>query len=717
MNVPARILVTLALVATAACNGGNNPPPPASAGDLQVDTPAARVALRPIASCDELRDTFLDNWVEQMLVTYRPFGPIVTLPAVLEDTAVTNAPVAAVDNAAGAAPTRSPDIVGQTNLQVAGVDEADFIKADSDGNLYIAQHDKLVIADAFPPQPTMPTLATIELDGQVSGVYLYETESEKLAIAVVTPDYRNVAPAEDIAAVSTWFDWRSKTDLVIIDVSDPADPVVQRRLRLDGSLVSSRRVGSQIHLVQSFWLSAFNALSGDRLNTLFEDYRRAYNAEDDMRMQQLRDEVRGIMAGRLDFGEAQGLLPTWRSIENGVEQTPQTMSCESVYAPDVDLNHNQLLVVSSIDLGSDPVKRVAALGSGWIVHATAQDLFIVQPGSFWWWDRNQHQQSAIHHFAIGGDNPAYLSTGLVDGYVLNSFSLDYQSPQLRVATTQSLWNRSDRGDLFSTNHLFVLEDADQGAMQIKGEVRGYAENERIFSARFVGDRGYVVTFRQIDPLFSFDLSNPASPQLVGELKIPGFSNYMHPLGETHLLTIGQDGDDAGTNGNIAIKLFDVRDPANMQEVGKYTPSQTGGYSWSDANWDHHAFTWYEPAGMLAVPFSSSVFNGVNYEYRDSLLVLNVDINNDAEPVKPAGTVDHSDLLPARDCNPNAFGCDTFYHGWLARPTRSLFMTEADQHYLYSLSNIGVKAVKSDSLNVTEGSLLLPSPKGYYGIYF
>ncbi len=684
----------------ASCSGDS---PPAQSVQ-QAETPLNQVALKQAASCDELKQKFVDNWVENLLSGQRFLDLQTTVPL--------NAPtveVFAADALSGTgAGDAIPDDISQTNVQEAGVDEADSVKTDALGNLYIAQHDRLVVADAFPPQ-SMNILATLPLDGHVSGIYL--AESDNLVAALVSPRLQ-VLPLPATTAIASYIPWQQKTDLVLIDISDPANPAASKTIRIDGSLVSSRRIGSKLLLVQSIYLNPWIYASSTEVQQILDAYRQAFVADDQIRIEELQAQLHQRILDRLDFDQAEELLPVWQTLVNGVEQQRSQLGCDEVFLPEIDLDHNQLLTVTSVDLGSGDIQHVAAIGSGWITYASENDLFIVQSGLNWWWQRDQHQQSAIHHFSIAGDKPAYVSTGLVKGFVNNAFSLSYYRDHLRVATTQNLWNQADRGDVRSTNHLFVLADNASAGMDVVGAVENYADNERIFSARLLGERGFVVTFRQVDPLFSFDLSDPANPFIAGDLKIPGFSTYMHPIGDNHLLTIGRDGDATGAGDQVAVKLFDVSDLASPVEVDSYSPDLPDGYSWSQAGWDHHAFTYHDPAQMLAVPLSS--YNPLADEFFMGILVLNVDVSGG---LSLAGRIDHDDLAQQLICDAADPGCDAPFFGWLARPTRSIFMTENTDSYLYSLSNIGVKAVATDALDTTAGSLLLPDPKAFYDFYF
>ena len=207
--------------------------------------------------------------------------------------------------------------------------------------------------------------------------------------------------------------------------------------------------------------------------------------------------------------------------------------------------------------------------------------------------------------------------GAVPGVTLNQFSLDESDDGLlRVATTSGFGDQASSG-------VYSLA-ASAGNLQTIGSVTGLAPGERIYSVRFIGDRGYVSTFRQIDPLFVIDLANPAKPRVVGELKVPGFSSYLHPLDATHLLGIGRDVDpDTGRVLGLQLSIFDVGDPANPKRTATYTFEGEGWQSWSAALWDHHALSWFAQQGILALP----VQQGDWWAGSNGLVVFKVDTSS------------------------------------------------------------------------------------------
>jgi len=204
----------------------------------------------------------------------------------------------------------------------------------------------------------------------------------------------------------------------------------------------------------------------------------------------------------------------------------------------------------------------------------------------------------IHRFDIS--DPArttYEVSGRVDGHLLDQFSLDELDGNLRVATTAgSPWTD---GTQQSESFVVVLGESNGALTQI-GKVGGLGKGETIQSVRFIGDTAYVVTFRQTDPLYTIDLSDPASPKVAGELKVLGYSAYLHPISDGYLLGVGQDATAEGMTTGVQVSLFDVRDPANPTRVAKATVP--GGSS--AAEWDHRAFLWWDQADLAVIPVES-----------------------------------------------------------------------------------------------------------------
>jgi uncharacterized secreted protein with C-terminal beta-propeller domain len=224
----------------------------------------------------------------------------------------------------------------------------------------------------------------------------------------------------------------------------------------------------------------------------------------------------------------------------------------------------------------------------------------------------------------------------VDGTVLNQWSLSEHEGFLRVATTEDEF--SPEGAAASSSSVNVLTTRGTQLARV-GSVEGIGKGERIFGVRFVGDRGYVVTFRQIDPLHVIDLSEPTRPRVLGELKIPGYSAYLHPVGDGRLLGVGQDVSEDGMRLGTQVSLFDVSDPGNPKRLDQIRLDNSN----SPVEYDHHAFLYWEPKALALVPVES--YGGVkaegSVEQQSAAIGFRV-AGDDLREVGRASHTDHAD---------------------------------------------------------------------------
>lgn len=311
----------------------------------------------------------------------------------------------------------------------------------------------------------------------------------------------------------------------------------------------------------------------------------------------------------------------------------------------------------------------------------------------------------VHAFEFDTDATFanYVASGSVPGAVKNQFSLDEKDGQLRVATTENRlyttadgrWvqpssetGKPDIANPQTVSHLYVL-GLQNGWLETIGDVGALAPNETIQSVRFVGTRGYVVTFRQVDPLFVIDLAQPTAPTVLAALKIPGFSEYMHPLDDTHLLTIGRDASSTGQQRGLQLQIFDVTDGRKpiQQHVFTYDGSEYGS---SDAEWDHKAFTYFADKGLLAFPYYS-----YGQTSRSSLELFKIDLG---AGITKLGSIDHTALVSE---HPAGY-CGGYY---TPQVRRGLFM----ENVVYSISYGGVVAKDVADLAGVGAQLPLPAP--------
>jgi hypothetical protein len=349
------------------------------------------------------------------------------------------------------------------------------------------------------------------------------------------------------------------------------------------------------------------------------------------------------------------------------------------------------------------------MGGVQTIYSTADAMYLagqVWPDPMWRLGLSDEPVSLtathVHKFDLVSNPaaPAYVASGSVPGQVHNQFSLDEHDGLLRVATTDS---QSAADFTQQVNNVFVL-GRNLAALEVVGQATGLAPGETIQSARFVDDRGYVVTFRQMDPLFVLDLANPSAPTVVAEISIPGFSEYMHPIENgQYLLTVGRDGSTTGTNGDLALQIFDVRNAGAPALTHKTVlPS-----AWSEAEANHKAFTYYQ--GMLAIPVSGyDYYSG----WASRLELFSIDV---AQGIAELGAIDHTSFFNGVGELGYDYCGGAYYFG--ADVRRGVFIEDA----VYAISYGGVTAHALTNLSVPLASVPMP-PLGpndcpYYGYSF
>jgi hypothetical protein len=238
-----------------------------------------------------------------------------------------------------------------------------------------------------------------------------------------------------------------------------------------------------------------------------------------------------------------------------------------------------------LELGLTKLDSDAVMTDAQTVYASLGSVYVATNGGW------QSGDTSIHRFDINGPQGTdYRASGQVPGDLLNQFSLSEDKGMLRAATTGSSGSESQ-------SYVTVLATR-SGRLEKVGQVGGLGRGERIYAVRFIGDRGYVVTFRQTDPLYTLDLADPAHPRVTGELKILGYSSYLHPTGVHELLGVGQDATPEGIRQGTQLSLFDVADPAAPRLLHRRA---LGTSTSSDVEYDHHAFLWWAPTRLAVVP--------------------------------------------------------------------------------------------------------------------
>ncbi|MEL6344001.1 MAG: beta-propeller domain-containing protein [Myxococcota bacterium] len=629
----------------------------------QKETPAdgpQGAELYRFNSCAEMRSTIADTWTETLANSYYGYGYYYGDVALEDD--------AEASDGDGGGRSDGPDDYSETNTQEAGVDEPDMVKTNGE-HIYIVQQGELVVVDSWPAESTA-VIASQPLAGSPYSMFLRDDE-----LVVFSYDY-----GVDVF-IDTEEDWYSyATRVMIFDVSDPAAPALSDEFFLEGNLTDARRIDNDVYVVTNDWgdlpYNLWRKLWDREFSDLPELDYDAPEAERDAALVLARETFRPIVEEALSEIPTAHLLP--RYSDDGVTAQP-LMGCRDVFRPEV-MNSTSTLAMAHLDLDNLDAgpSGSAVMSDGWTVYASQDHLYVSQTSSNWnwgWWGEDEEYQleTRIHRFSLEGADSVYEGSGSVQGWLLNQFSMSEHEDHLRVATSDLNWwgNQSD-----PANNVYVLE-LENGGLDVVGEITDIAPGERIYSARFMGDKGYLVTFEQIDPLFTLDLSEPTNPQVIGELKIPGFSSYLHPIGDDHLLAVGMDGTDEGVITGLAVSLFNVSDFANPALQDKYTFA-TSDWSFSEALYDHHAFTYHRET--LAIPAYN--YDWDDGEYFSGILSLDVDLEAGLTEI---GQIDHADMVADSECLYGGWeDCEEYY--WYAWMRRGVIIEDN----LYSISDYGVK---------------------------
>ena len=576
-------LVLVACTATAGGGLGSLPGGRTSLGGRDVVMVAA---LEPFGACDEL----LAYFQRQALQQVGPYG-LPGLEGGLPDIAATEAaagaettggPAAQVEARISAAPVAGVDYSG-TNVQERGVDEPDVVKTDGKIVVTVAGN-KLQVVDLARPDAGA---ATLPLQG---GGHELLLDGDRLLVLATAEAGSVSGLAQREISVGPYGYGAPISVLTVVDLADPADPQVEAELVLDGAYRSARMTDATARVVlasQPTGLDFVHPNGGG-----------------------LRAELEATERNRRIISEStiDNWLPYYRRTDhrNGETSEGTLLDCDAVSRPQ-QFSGLGLVSVLSIDLGGSltPGGGTAIVASGETVYASPQTLYVTTNR---WYDQqvvaesrlrpieDENYTTEIHAFDISDPVTArHVASGRVRGHLLNQFSLSEHDDRLRVATTDGApW--SDTG---SQSFVTVLAARDGRLAQV-GQVGGLGRGERIYSVRFLGDLGYVVTFRETDPLYTIDLSDPTAPRVAGELKIRGYSAYLHPVDDDLLLGVGQDASLRGRTLGTQLSLFDVSDPAAPARVAQ---TKLPG-SYSEAEYDHRAFLYWPATRLAVVPVES-----------------------------------------------------------------------------------------------------------------
>jgi hypothetical protein len=502
------------------------------------------------------------------------------------------------------------DTYSKTTVQETGVDEGDLVK--TDGNyLYLVRGSRFLVLNRHSTAVPLAIVSDIDLGEQISELHLNGGR-----VTLITASYRAAplssattipsGPTEKSAAsVALTMPGTAMTRVYNFDITVPETPVLSARLDFPGTLQGSRRINNTLYLITNYHIDLPMPVSLQSYlptgNFGFDTYRQANAAA-------VMENVKRIEALTLV-----DMIPSYsRTMYTdgtaGVTSEFPVVAPGDVYIPEFGNGTDLSLVIALDNSTSSPSVSSSGVISSWCsIYLSPESLYLASGNSWAWIEPLQggdmavkplEPWTALHKFSLAGGvgAPVYRGSGTIKGWLNNQFSMGEYNGYLRIGTTRGGW----WGEGVS-NRLAVLAEQD-GVLVEKGQIEGLAQGERIYSMRFDRDRGYMVTFRQTDPLFTFDLSDPLNPRKMGELKVDGFATYIQVMGTNNnrLLTIGRSADLSGRVTGNKLQLFDVTNLAEPVLLGSYEL----GNGWSSALYDHHAFLYYEKLGILAIPHYS-----------------------------------------------------------------------------------------------------------------
>ncbi len=592
----------------------------------------------------------------------------------------------------GAPESGGPPSHSETNTQIEGVDEADIAKTDGE-RIYFLHGRSLTILRSW-PLTELGVESTLGIEGEP--IEMFVDAGKAVVYSRVAAEDVYLQAGKEASGAGCEYCYAPMTKLTVVDVSGAAPGVIAEQY-IQGDYVSARRIGARVQTVVSGGSS--------EVFQLYPEFY-AWGADDDGEdLIEAYEEMRARNEEAIAAATLDDLLPDrFLAGAAGLEQADA--ACQDVYIPTSGTTDFGVTQIHSLDLSNpaDTGQETIVFGATSTIYQNHDSLILAAQS---WsahtglgpvWDLDEEPISLVgthlHVFALTEEEgaPTYRASATVPGRIDDQFALDERAGIVRVATTEQLASRDMWGT--TANDLFTLTLGDR-TLSPAGEVRDLAPGEQIFATRYVEDKAYVVTFRQIDPLFVIDLADPARPTVLGELKIPGFSEYMHPLnGGTHLLTVGVDGDEDGFTNGIALQIFDVSSPTEPKLAHKLPLGDSGGWSWSEALNNHKALTFYD--GYLAVPVEG--FDGG--QNRSGLGLFTIDAT---AGITEVGRVDHTQYF-------DASGYDSCYYGYGVR--RGLFIED----HVVSVSQAAVVASPLTDLASVTSAVELPEVGGTCNYY-
>ena len=527
-------------------------------------------ALQPFDTCDTVLQYFKDQAPEYLIERAGGGDRVAT------DTGSGAAEQRTAKDSSNATPesASTPQDYSTTNVQEAGVDEPDIVKTDGKRIVAVAQ-------------------ARVHLVGLDGGkMTLRKTLPDTMVRSVfLSGDRVLVFSGQTAQSSEPGLRWAGqRAVLTMYDISDLSDPRLIAKLTIDGNVLDARLVGTQVRVV---------TISSPDVNAPAPVY-----APDGGITEKSKEELRAAVAST----HVDDWIPTYalQDSAGGEVSKGRLVECANLAHPET-FSGLDTVAVSAFDMGSalQSHQTVGLIAGGQQIYATDTSTYVSTTD---WTRDGSAAKTSLHKFVTASSGAStYQGSGEIPGTLLNQYAMSEYDGVLRVASTVSERRGWTNPRQLTQGAVTTLQEQD-GALRQLGQVGGLGQqdNESIKAVRFIEDRGYVVTFRSTDPLYILDLRNAAAPKVVGELKIPGYSGYLHPIGENLLLGVGQSGLDSGiapspttrrSQVGVQFSLFDISDPAAPRRID----TQTYGGGAAAAEFDPKAFLYWEPRNLIIAP--------------------------------------------------------------------------------------------------------------------
>ncbi|MBI3639412.1 MAG: beta-propeller domain-containing protein [Thaumarchaeota archaeon] len=543
-----------------------------------------------------------------------------------------------------------------TNVQVAGIDEPDFLKNDNK-YAYILSQDKLTIIDAYPGD-TAKIVSKIGLDVNGANLQNMFLNKDRLVIFYNDNKERYAIPQYDYIPSPVY---TPVTHAVIIDVSDKENPKILKNYETTGYYTGARMIGDYVYLISNSYVDYVHLMppilreaSGIAITPdvyYFDNQEPNYNFNTITTFNIFSDDINSktFMMGATGtlYVSNDAIYLTYEKYHPYYYD--QSYDGDRFFKAVVPLLPNdaqsQIKTIDSSNLDlSQKWAQISDLLQNTYNKMSENDksvLFDKIQKAITEYNINLQQdyrKTVIQKFAIDNGTITYVAKGEVPGYLLNQYSMDEYEKRLRVATTSEYFTSNGAT---TTNNVYVLDDS----LNTVGSLEKIAQEESIYSARFMGDKLYLVTYQRIDPFFVIDLSSDA-PKVLGALKIPGYSSYLHPYDETHIIGIGKETKQNQYGGlepvGVKISLFDVSDVTNPVTVDTFLIGGPG--TDSEVLSDPKAFLFDKEKNVLSIP--------VFQQYYGRPIPLESSDKNGMDTTAPSGNEGKSVIISPPYYQPN-----------------------------------------------------------------